>query len=169
MSRNAPIKSIDDIVEFLVPLIDVTTCDRTSLTGLKQNHKEIIDKLNETGRPVLLSVSGRTVLVCNANIYFGLETKRRCLFSYIPSVEEALAHAGVVEIANAQMGDLANEQDHIARLEADIKDEKWHVKKKERELKDARARATSLTADLRKSKTVAGPKEPKDPIFVMTK
>ena len=175
MIHDAPIKSIDDLAEFLEPLIDITTCDRTSLTNLKLNHKEIIDKLNYTGRPVLLTISGQTLLLGDARIYFDLETKRRCLFSQFKSVEEALGPTGVAEVSDPLFIELEGMKAHIASLEGDIKEEKYCVKKKqreiedeksslkkkERELKDARLRTNILMAGLRKATTGASEQMPK--------
>ena len=71
----------NDIAEFLKPLIDISTCDETSLTNLMRNRKEIISKLNETGRPVLLRTDSQTLLLCDAKTYFDLEMRRRCITS----------------------------------------------------------------------------------------
>src|SRR5260221_14162910 len=115
MSDKLPNPSIDEIAKFLVPLIDIMRCDRVSLTNLIRNHEKILSKLNQTGRPVLLTAKGQTVLLCDANAFFELENRRRGIVSQIESIEEAIQIVRL-DFADPLVVELAEVQNRIACL-----------------------------------------------------
>ena len=149
MSNN----SLDDIIKLLTPFVDITACDRTTLSKLNRNHKEIISKLNQTGRLLLLEVEGQTFLISNAKIYFDLERKRQCLLSQFKTVEEAL-QLGTVEgdiVKDPRIIELQDLERQIALSEADIAADLWKTEQGMKQLADLRTRATALTDDLKQS------------------
>ena len=133
----------DDIAEFLKPLIDISTCDVTSITNLRRNRKEIISKLNETGRPVVLINDVQTLLLCDVKTYFELETRRRCITSRFKSIEDAI-QIGKIDPASPRFVELEMAQREISELEDVVKSSKRSLKQAESKLPKARERLANL-------------------------
>lgn len=150
MNENTPNSSLDDITKFLAPLVDILNCDRTTLNKLCLNHKEIVSKINQTGRLLLLEVDGQTLLICNANMFFDLEKKRQALLSTF-TAEDALELNEVRSaVADPRIGELQDLKSQIACHEAEILDALWQAQRADKELEDLRTREAALTADLNK-------------------
>ena len=162
MAENTPKLSVDEIVNFLIPILDVRTCDQISLTKFARDHTKIIEKISQTGRPVLLRVNEQALLLCSAEIYFELENRRQRVLARL-TVEEVLRasnQAGKIDVRDSRIVEMQSLQDKANWLEAEIHDSSWRleqdlkeVEKKKKELADARVRVTSLTAELKKSET----------------
>lgn len=150
MTEDSRQIAVENFVEFLAPLIDVLTCDQISLTKLARNHKDIIAKLNQTGRPVLLTTDGQTLLLCDAQLYFGLETRRQRVLSRFKRVEDALQVAEV-DVEDPRIIELQTLQYQSASLQAEIKDSSWRVEEAKKELAAAHAGVAALTADLKRA------------------
>jgi hypothetical protein len=72
----------EEIRLLLKLLIDIHTCDRTSLSTLQKNKEQILSKIRDTDRPLLIDVFGKegvheTLLLCEARLYLQLEGQRR--------------------------------------------------------------------------------------------
>jgi hypothetical protein len=152
MSNGTPKLSVDDIAKLLSPLIDTSTCDRTSLTNLARNRKAIISKLNQTGCPVLLVVDGQTLLLCNAHIYTEVEKQRRCVLSRLRTKGDAIS-IGKVVMADPRISELAQLKHQIFLLELKIKNSTWGLEQSKNGLAGARARANTLVAALKNRAT----------------
>jgi len=151
MTDITPELSIDEIRQFLAPLIDISTCDRTSLTNLNRNREKMICKLNQTGRPLLLTVDNQALLLCNAQVYFDLESRRQCLLSRFKSVEDAV-QIGMIDVADPKMVELQEINCRIEQLAGEVKDLNWKEEEAKRELAIARTRKAELTAALKDKK-----------------
>jgi hypothetical protein len=142
--------TIDQLLEFLEPVLDISTCDQITLTKLKLEHKEIVPKLRECGRPVVLRVDGHTLLLCDAHIYLALETRRKCILSGFKTVEDALS-LGQVDREDPRIVELQSLKERSSSLEVEIKDSDWSLKEAKKELSDAYVRIAALSAELKAS------------------
>lgn len=155
MAKNTTTNlSFDEFAKFLEPIVNVLNCDRTSLTNLRQNYRKVISKLNQTGRPVLLTIQGQTLLLCDANLYFSLENKRRSILSRFKSVEDAI-QIGKIDPSDDKIVRLQNLQWEIATLEAQIQGDAWTLEEGKKELTSKQTEADSLITTLKKSNTKA--------------
>ncbi len=147
MNEKTQKLTLSDIATFLAPFVDITTCDRTTLRNLRLNHKEVVSKLNQTGRLLLLTIEGETLLVCNAKVYFDLENKRRFLLARFKSVEDAL-QVGRINMADPKICELEFEQWKATCLDAELKADEWKVELARKQLAAARERIDKLTREL---------------------
>jgi hypothetical protein len=138
------------IANFLAPLIDITTSDRTTLSHFRSNSEQHIAKLNETRRPLLLTIHGQTLLVCNADIYFDLETSRKRILSSIKTVEKAL-EVGKVEVSAQHQMEVECALRQVSDLEAEAADLRWREKELQKQLGEARIHVTEVMAAAKES------------------
>ena len=137
----------NDIAEFLKPLIEKWKCDVISLNRLRGNHKELVSKLKETGRPAILIIDGQPLLLSDARIYFDLEERRECLTSRFKTVEDAI-QLGKIDFASSRIVDLDIAQREVTELEEAIKSSKWNLNRAVEKLPQARERLAKITAEM---------------------
>lgn len=143
-------RGFDDFVEFLSPLIDLTSCDCTTLTGLRHDHRTILSKLEKTGGPLLLVVEGTGYLLCDAKTYFDLETKRQCVLSQYKTVKDVL-QIGKVQVLDPRVTELKRLRQEIHSLKKAVKTHIWEAANAKDALSNSEQRAAKLAAELKKS------------------
>lgn len=144
LDNNIQNLSIEDLAIFLEPLIDILKCDRISLTEFRRNHKEIISKINETNVPVVLSINGQCLLLCDAKTYSELENKRQRIISQIESVDDL--QLGKIDFTKPPFADLEILQREVRDQKERLKSSRWNMKQAEKKLEIATAQLAEFTA-----------------------
>jgi hypothetical protein len=123
---DSPSMSIEDQVKLLEPLIDITRCDRISLRQLRLNHKEIISKLQITGKPVLLRINQMDYPLCDIKGYLELEHRRQCVLSRCKTAEEILKTRKIdfpdpqLQEVECLRTEIADTKDRLINMELEI-------------------------------------------------
>jgi hypothetical protein len=86
MNKFEPL-SFEEIEKLVEPLFDLSRCERISLNSLRNNYETIIAKLHETGYPVLLTMQGQSLFLCDPESFKDLEERRRRILEGCKAVE----------------------------------------------------------------------------------
>jgi hypothetical protein len=143
-SKAFPFEKLEPLLEPLLPLDrDYTTC-----TALLRDHKQILAKLYETGRPLLLEVGGHRLLLSDPSQFYDLENRRRALLLGCKTVEQAL-QVGKVELPDERINELARLREQIADEKRKLREWGWAMKQAKSRLSTMQAEAHALTTALK--------------------
>ena len=143
-SKAFPFEKLEPLLEPLLPLdYDFTTC-----TALLRDYKQILAKLYETGRPLLLEVGGRRLLLSDPNQFYDLEYRRRGLLAGCITAEQAL-QLGKIELPDERINKLARLKEQIADEKLTLRECNWAMKKAKNNLATMQAEAHALTTALK--------------------
>lgn len=144
-----PFKEIEKLLD---PILDLATCECTSLTDLKQNHKTIIANLYETETPILLRIHEHTLLLCDPKAYYDLENRRRWVLEGCKAVEE-LVSVGAISLPDERIRKLADLKTQIAATKRRLAELKRNTKAGEKNLLSMKAAADALAVELKERTT----------------
>ena len=140
----------NSVKKLLQPLLDVTDCDQMSLTHFKENWRDVIAKMEQTRRPVLLLLPGAVLLLCEPQQFFELESQRRWILHGCKTLEQMI-RVGKVLPHDPRVTELASINKSIKQKRAEARKLEWRRKEAERNLAKWEAKAAKLQRDLEQS------------------